>query len=53
MILLYLMGKMLGFMVRIVIWMVTLPFHIFTAPIKGFKRGVRRKPRNDDFWYFY
>lgn len=53
MITLYLMDKMLGFIVKITFWIITLPFQIFMAPVKEFKRGVRKKPRNDDFWYFY
>lgn len=53
MITLYFIGKMFGFMVKLIIWMITLPFQMLLAPLKGFKNGVSRKRLKDDFWFIY
>lgn len=53
MITLYLMGKVLGLLVKLMFWMITLPFQILFAPFRGFKSGVTKKPRDtDDIFYW-
>ena len=53
MITLYLMGKMLGWMFKLMIWMIMLPFQIILAPLRGFRSGASKKPRyRDDIFYW-
>lgn len=53
MIILYLMGKVLGLLVKLMVWMIMLPFQILLAPFRGFNSGVSKKPRDTDDIFFW